>query len=105
MSIANQRMFYTDGDVKNPTVRNIQKILTLAKLHFSEDLANIVYVKSENQNEPSGHHFNLPGHNVSDIEGLVIEPVKSNDPFILKAREQHLIQRFDTFRNGLNKEN
>ena len=63
------------------------------------------YVKSENINEPSGHHFNLPGHNVSHIEGLVIEQVHSNDPFILKAREHHLIQKFDTFRNGLNKEN
>ena len=62
------------------------------------------YVKSENLNEPSGQHFNLPGHTVADIKGLVIEKVKSNDPFILKAREHHLIKTFDTFRNGLNKE-
>ena len=54
--------------------------------------------------EPSGHHFNLPGHSVADIEGIVIEKVKNSDPFVLKAREHVMIQRFDTFRNGLNRE-
>ena len=62
------------------------------------------YIKSNDKNEPSGEHFNLPGHSVSDIEGLVIEKVKSNDPFVLKAQEHHYIQKFDSFRNGLNKE-
>ena len=54
---------------------------------------------------PSGLHFNVPGHSVSDIESLVIEHVKDKDPFILKAREHHFIKKFDTYRNGLNKEN
>ena len=31
------------------------------------------YVKSGNLNEPAGKHFNLPGHSVSDIEGMIIE--------------------------------
>ena len=62
------------------------------------------YVKREILTEPSGEHFNLPGHSISDIEGLVIEQVKDKDPFILKSREHMLIQKFDTFRNGLNKE-
>ena len=54
--------------------------------------------------EPSGEHFNLPGHTVADLEGLVLEQVKDKDPFVLKVREHMMIQRFDSFRNGLNKE-
>ena len=46
---------------------------------------------------PTGHTFHL-------IQGLAIEKVKSNDPFILKAREAWLIRKFDCYRNGLNKE-
>ena len=61
-------------------------------------------MKSKNLTEPSGEHFNLPGHSVADIEGIVIEQVKNKDPFVLKAREHHLIKKFDTFYNGLNRE-
>ena len=62
------------------------------------------YIKSENINEPSGLHFNKPGHSISDMKGLVIEKVKSNDPFILDQREHLYIKLFDTYKNGLNKE-
>ena len=62
------------------------------------------YVKRKELDEPAGEHFNLPGHSVSDLEGIVIEQVKDKDPFVLKAREHHYIKKFDTFRNGLNKE-
>ena len=41
---------------------------------------------------------------VSYLLGLAIEHVKSNDPFVLKAREAFLIKKFDSFRNGLNKD-
>ena len=54
--------------------------------------------------EPAGEHFNLPGHSVADIEGIVLEEIKNRDPFVLKSREHLLIQKFDTFKNGLNKE-
>ena len=62
------------------------------------------YIRSENIDKPSGYHFNQPGHNQSHLSGLVLESVKSTDPFVLKAREFYLIQKFDTFNNGLNKE-
>ena len=61
------------------------------------------YVRSELLEEPSGHHFNQPGHTVSHLSGLVLEHVKNSDPFVLKAREFLYIQKFDTFNNGLNK--
>ena len=68
---------------------------------FSEHLG---YIKSDKFTEPSGEHFSLPGHSLSDMEGLVLEKVRSRDPFVLRAREALLIQKFDSYRNGLNKE-
>ena len=62
------------------------------------------YPKRDVVREPSGSHFTKRGHNVSDLKGLVLEQVRSRDPFILKSREHMLIQKFDTFRNGLNQE-
>ena len=61
------------------------------------------YVRSERLEEPSGHHFNTPGHTLSHLAGLVLEHVRNPDPFVLKAREFLYIQKFDTFNNGLNK--
>ena len=62
------------------------------------------YIRSQNLANPSGHHFNLPGHQQSHLSGLVLEHVKSSDPFVLKAREFYLIQKFDTYKNGINQE-
>ena len=62
------------------------------------------YVRSDKLTEPSGEHFNLPGHAYSDLKGLVLEKVRSSDPFVLMAREALLIEKFDTFSKGLNKE-
>ena len=62
------------------------------------------YVRSENLDKPSGFHFNQPGHNLSHLSGLILEHVKSSDPFVLRAREFYHIQQFDTYNNGLNKE-
>ena len=53
--------------------------------------------------KPSGFHFNQSGHNVSHLCGIVLEKVKSPDPFVLRAREFLYIQKFDTYNNGLNK--
>ena len=62
------------------------------------------YSKHAKVEKPSGEHFRLPGHAVSDLFGLAIEHVKSIDPFVLKAREALLIRKFDSYRNGLNKD-
>ena len=64
------------------------------KKRFSEHKG---YVKSEIDFQPSGHHFNLPGHGLHHLQGLVIEQVRNPDPFVLRAREFNLIQKFDTF--------
>ena len=62
------------------------------------------YIKSDNLDEASGLHFNKPGHSVSDMKEIVIEKVKSKDPFVLDQREHLFIKRFDTYKNGLNEE-
>ena len=62
------------------------------------------YIKSENISQPAGAHFNKKAHSVSDIKGMVIEAVVSKDPFIRKERERQYIQKFKTFKKGLNQE-
>ena len=62
------------------------------------------YPKRDVLTEPSGGHFTKRGHNVSHLKGVVLEQVRSRDPFILKTREHMLIQKFDSFRHGLNQE-
>ena len=62
------------------------------------------YPKNGKIEEPSGEHFRLPRHAVSDLFSLAIENVISKDPFVLKAREAFLIKKFDSFKNGLNKD-
>ena len=54
--------------------------------------------------KPAGEHFTKRGHSVADLRGLVLEKIKSKDPFVLRARESMLIKRFDTYSHGLNKE-
>ena len=75
------------------------------KRQFKDRLAeHRDYPKRDVTSEPSGKHFTLPGHNVSQLKGLVLEKVRSKDPYVLKAREHFFIQKFDTFRHGLNQE-
>ena len=62
------------------------------------------YIRSKTLDKPSGWHFNQQGHELSHFSGLVLEHVKSSDPFVLRAREYLYIQKFDTYRNGLNGE-
>ena len=62
------------------------------------------YPKRHVTNEPSGKHFTKSGHNVAHLKGLVLEKVRSPDPYVLKSREHLLIQKFNSFRQGLNQE-
>jgi hypothetical protein len=49
-------------------------------------------VRSRNLDTPSGFHFNQPGHDLSHFAGLVLEKVKSSDPFVLRAREFYIFR-------------
>ena len=60
------------------------------------------YIRSKTLDKPSGWHFNQRGHELSHLAGLILEHLKSSDPFVLRARENLYIQKFDTYRYGLN---
>ena len=61
------------------------------------------YSKRDIGTEPSGKHLTKRGYNVSDMRVLVLEQVKSKDPFVLRAQKSIQIIFFDTFRKyGLN---
>ena len=62
------------------------------------------YAMSEKLEEPAGNHFNEGNHSVANLTGCVLESVRSQDKYVLSVRETMYIQKFDTFRNGLNKE-
>ena len=79
-------------------------IPTKSKFSCLKGGKNIKYIKSEKCSEPSGEHFTLPWHKLSDIEGMVLEQVRNSNPYILRAREELLIQKFASYKYGLNKE-
>ena len=62
------------------------------------------YVKNKHLNQPTGFHFNQPGHDISDMTVIVLEKVKKNDEIYRKQREKYLINKFNTFRNGMNQQ-
>ena len=50
----------------------------------------------ENTNLPVGRHYrDMPGHSQSDIRFTPFEKLKSKDPFVRKARESEIINKFD----------
>ena len=92
---------------KKPSCNNYSKceyIGLTTKSHKVRFGQHLQYIRSSMLNQPAGEHFNKKGHNITHMEGLAIEHVISVDPFVLRAREWRLIQKFDTYRNGLNKQ-
>ena len=53
---------------------------------------------------PVGHHFQQPGHSVSDLVFTPVERIYSNNIFVRKAREKNLINTLDLIEHGLNKQ-
>ena len=62
------------------------------------------YVNNRNLNQPTGYHFNQPGHSISDMRITVLEKVKHKDELYRREREKYFINKFDTFKNGMNKQ-
>ena len=58
---------------------------------------------SNNDDTPTGSHFNLPGHNQDNIKVNVLEQVNKKDKNYREQRESYLINKFDTFYMGMNK--
>ena len=54
-------------------------------------------------NEPTGLHFNLPGHNISIIMASILEECFHSTTTYRKQREEFFIQAFQTKFKGMNK--
>ena len=51
----------------------------------------------------TGEHYNLPGHQMADMEVTILEKIYNTDPQFRKAREKMWIERFNTKYKGLNR--
>ena len=63
---------------------------------------HIGYARTKNLNKVTGNHFNLPGHEIYHMKFTVIEKVKFNNTQYRKEREKFHINKFDTYRHGMN---
>ena len=54
-------------------------------------------------NDPTGIHFNLPGHQISDMQITVLENVFSQSRAVREERESMHIREFETEYRGMNK--
>ena len=63
------------------------------------------YVRNANTDTATGFHFNSPGHSLSDLRIVAIEKSKRKNTLYRKQRETYHINRFNTFHNGINRQN
>ena len=61
------------------------------------------YVKNNIFSQATGHHFNQPGHDISNMTITAIEKVKNMDPSYRKERESYHIRKFNTYYHGINR--
>ena len=61
------------------------------------------YVVNHLTNQPTGAHFNSPGHSLSDMKIMILEQVKIQDPNYRKEREKYFINKFNTYYVGMNR--
>ena len=61
------------------------------------------YITQKHLNQPVGQHFNQPGHSIDNLKVIILEKVKQNNKQYRKEREKYLINKFDTFNQGMNK--
>ena len=62
------------------------------------------YIVNKMLNQPTGEHFNLPGHSVANLTITVIEQIKNNDENYRLEREHYFIRKFNTLNHGMNKQ-
>ena len=61
------------------------------------------YVRRKENDRSTGHHFNLPGHNMSHMTISVLERINSSDPQIRETRESYWIEQFELLTKGINR--
>ena len=61
------------------------------------------YVRRQETEKATGHHFSQPGHNMSDMSISVLERIRQSDPQYRKERESYYIEQFEALRKGINR--
>ena len=56
------------------------------------------------RSQPTGLHFNLPGHSLANLTITVLEQAKRNSEEYRKEREKYFIRKFNTFYKGMNRQ-
>ena len=62
------------------------------------------YVVNQTTSNATGAHFNSPGHSLSDMKVLILEQVKIRSAEYRKEREKYFIHKFNTFYEGMNRQ-
>ena len=62
------------------------------------------YVSNQKLDYITGHHFNTPGHDLSNLKVTIIEKQKTEDTDYRKEREKYFINKFNTFYKGMNRQ-
>ena len=62
------------------------------------------YVKSIFPTQATGQHFNLPGHNLSNMTITILEKVARFEESYRQEREKILIRKFNSFYRGINRQ-
>ena len=61
------------------------------------------YIINKHLNQPTGAHFNKPGHDISNMNISILEKVKKNCQIYKKERETYFIRKFYSYYKGMNK--
>ena len=61
------------------------------------------YITNKDESQPTGLHFNLPGHSLANLKATIIEQVIYKDEEYRKEREHFYINKFNTYHDGMNK--
>ena len=61
------------------------------------------YVNNKHLHKATGHHFNLPGHSISDMTIMIIEKLRRTDRAYREERESMYIRDFGAKWSGLNR--
>lgn len=64
---------------------------------------HVGYVRNKQLHQPTGEHFNQPGHQVHHLRASVLERVFTRDRKFIETRESMYIREFQTTRFGLNR--
>ena len=62
------------------------------------------YVRNKKLDQATGFHFNQRGHDIADMQVLIIEKKHSTDGAFSKEREKMYINLFNTSYRGINKQ-